>query len=189
MSAKAVSTACASEKWHILSGNAAISSSSSISIHNDLGSTEDTDTSQPHEDSKAATINRNLIRIFEVALQADIEVDLKDLIPGDYQERLAKAKADAVAPSKSLSNQETVIRENEDSDFELRAIDEAAASSHTPEWYGRGHTTTYLYDLRPELNPALSVAVLLQMQIMLSKQKRKLQYSETGAHQLNWRIR
>lgn len=159
-----------------------ISSSSSISIHNALRSTEDTDTSQPHEDSEAATINRNLIRIFEVALQVDIEVDLKGLIPGDYQERLAKAKGDAVAHSKGPSNRESVIREHEDSDFDSRAMDKEAASSNTPEWYGRDHTSSYPYDLRPELNPALSVAVVFpfseQMQIMLSKQKQKLQYSD-----------
>lgn len=75
-----------------------------------------------------------------------------------------------------------MIREHEDSDFDLKAINEGAASSNTPEWYDRGHTTTYPYDLRPELNPALSIVVIFpfseQMQIMLSKQKQKLQYSD-----------
>ncbi len=63
-----------------------ILSSSSTSTKDAHGSGEGTDTRLPNEDSEAATINRILIRIFEAALQADIDLDLKDLIPGAYRE-------------------------------------------------------------------------------------------------------
>jgi Phosphotransferase enzyme family len=159
-----------------------ISSSSSISTNDAHESTEGTDTRQPGEDSEAAIINRNIIRIFEAALQADIEVDLKNLIPGDYQERLAKAKADTIAHSKPSVNQETVIREHKDKDFDSKATDDEAASMDTPEWYGRFHATDYIDDYRPELTPDLPLTVLFpfseQVQILLSKQKQKLRYSD-----------
>jgi hypothetical protein len=159
-----------------------ISSSSSLSTNDAHGSAEGTDMRQTNEDSETATINRNQIRIFEAALQADIEVDLKDLIPGDYQERQAKANADATAHFKPSVNQETVIREQEDNDFDSKASDVEAASTNTPEWYGRRHSTIYADDYRPELHPDIPITMLShfseQVLILLSKQKQKPWYSD-----------
>lgn len=63
-------------------------------------------------------------------------------MPGDYQERQANANADATAHFKPPINQETVIREQEDNDFDSKASGDEAASTNTPEWYVRRHSTT-----------------------------------------------
>lgn len=115
-------------------------------------------------------------------MQADIEVDLKDLIPGDYQERLAKVQVDATARSQSCINQETVIKEHKDNESHSKISDDEAASTDTPPWYGRPRPTTYGDDYRPKLTPDLPFTVLFpvseQVQILLSKQEQKLRYSD-----------
>ena len=68
------------------------------STESDEGESSGASVSVPAKSSEAEDINRNLIRLSEVALQADIEVDLVSLIPTDYPGCLAKAKAKAKLP-------------------------------------------------------------------------------------------
>ena len=106
----------------------------SPSTETEEGESSGDSVSVPVKGSEAETINRNLIRIFEVALQADIEVDLVSVIPTDYQGRLAKAKANALKPTiatpppvKRSPAEDEARREN------LSLTPESEASStHTP---------------------------------------------------------
>lgn len=122
--------------------------------------------SVPAKSSEAETINRNLIRIFEVALQADIEVDLVSVIPTDYQGRLAEAKAKAgktppiatPPPVKRDPAEDGIRRENS-----CITPESEAASEFKPDCFDEDHIPVNAIDLRPQLNHEAVVKIIFPL--------------------------
>jgi hypothetical protein len=138
----------------------------SPSTENEESESSDYSVSAPVKSSEAEAINRNLIRIFEVALQADIEVDLVSVIPSDYQDRLAEAKAKARTPppvatpppAKRDLPEDEARRENPGLTPESEA-----ASEFKPDYFDEAHIPVNAIDLRPQLNYKAAVNIIFPL--------------------------
>jgi hypothetical protein len=122
--------------------------------------------SAPAKSSEAEAINRNLIRIFEVALQADIEVDLVSVIPTDYQDRLAKAKAKARKPP-PVGTPPPAKRDlaEDDARHENSGLtpESEAASEFKSDYFDEAHIPVNAIDLRPQLNYKAAVNIIFPL--------------------------